>query len=120
MSAPAPSPVPIPRPGAVAARPGGSGFDPVHTLAHLSRGARAGRLVHTRTLPARAGRTVPWPGWVAPEVTAALHGEGISELWEHQSAVAELARQGHHVVVATGTASGKSLGYLLPVLTALS
>jgi DEAD/DEAH box helicase domain-containing protein len=112
--------VPIPRPGAVAAGPGGSGFDPVHTLAHLSRGARAGRLVHTRTLPARAGRTVPWPGWVAPEVTAALHGEGISELWEHQSAVAELARQGHHVVVATGTASGKSLGYLLPVLTALS
>ena len=94
-------------------------FDPLTALAHLTRGSRAGRLVHARTVPAREGRTVPWPSWVAPQVTAALHGEGISSLWEHQSRVAELAREGRHVVVATGTASGKSLGYLLPVLTAL-
>ncbi|SOC56300.1 DEAD/DEAH box helicase [Ornithinimicrobium cerasi] len=94
-------------------------FDPLTTLAHLTRGPRAGRLVHARTVPAREGRTVEWPSWVAPEVTAALHGEGITSLWEHQSRVAELARSGRHVVVATGTASGKSLGYLLPVLTEL-
>ncbi|ANS78887.1 putative helicase [Serinicoccus hydrothermalis] len=62
---------------------------------------------------------MPWPTWCAPPVTAALHGEGIQVLWEHQATVAELARAGRHVVVATGTASGKSLGYLLPVLTAL-
>lgn len=99
--------------------PSSPAFDPQLALAHLSRGHRAGRLVHSRTVPAREGRTVPWPAWVAPEVTAALHGEGISELWEHQAAVSELARGGQHVVVATGTASGKSLGYLLPVLTAL-
>ncbi|GGK57839.1 DEAD/DEAH box helicase [Ornithinimicrobium pekingense] len=94
-------------------------FDPLTALAHLSRGPRAERLVHVRTVPAREGRTVPWPAWVAPEVTAALHGEGIGTLWEHQARVAELARGGRHVVVATGTASGKSLGFLLPVLTAL-
>ena len=94
-------------------------FDPQTALAHLTRGPRAGRLVHARTVPAREGRTVPWPAWVAPEVTAALHGEGIHTLWEHQAQVAEHARGGRHVVVATGTASGKSLGYLLPVLTAL-
>ncbi len=94
-------------------------FEPRTALAHLTRGPRAGRLVHVRTVPAREGRTVPWPDWVAPEVTAALHGEGISSLWEHQARVAELARSGQHVVVATGTASGKSLGFLLPVLTAL-
>ena len=94
-------------------------FDPLTALAHLTRGPRAERLVHLRTVPARAGRTVPWPDWVAPEVTAALHGEGIDSLWEHQARVAELARSGQHVVVATGTASGKSLGFLLPVLTAL-
>ena len=95
-------------------------FDPRAALSHLTRGARAPRLVHTRTVPARQARLRPWPDWVAPEVTAALHGEGIHELWEHQAQVAELARAGQHVVVATGTASGKSLGYLLPVLTALS
>jgi DEAD/DEAH box helicase domain-containing protein len=32
-------------------------------------------------------------------------------------AAAELARRGEHVILATGTASGKSLGYLLPALT---
>ena len=94
-------------------------LDPSAVLTHLARGPRAGRLVHARTVPAREGRTVAWPDWVAPEVTAALHGEGIHELWEHQARVAELARSGQHVVVATGTASGKSLGYLLPVLTSL-
>lgn len=95
-------------------------FDPAVALAHLTRGSRAGRLVHARTVPARAGNEAPWPDWVAPSVTAALHGEGISALWEHQARVAQLARDGQDVVVATGTASGKSLGYLLPVLTALS
>ncbi|MDO5740676.1 MAG: DEAD/DEAH box helicase [Ornithinimicrobium sp.] len=94
-------------------------FDPRAALAHLARGPHAERLVHVRTVPAREGRTVPWPVWVAPQLTAALHGEGINTLWEHQARVAELARDGQHVVVATGTASGKSLGYLLPVLTAL-
>ena len=73
-----------------------------------------------RTLPARQGRTRPWPTWVAPEVMAALEGGGVSALWEHQEAVAQLARDGQHVLVATGTASGKSVGYLLPVLTAIS
>ena len=95
-------------------------FDPAVALAHLTRGSRAGRLVHARTVPARAGNEAPWPDWVAPSVTAALHGEGISALWEHQARVAQMARDGQDVVVATGTASGKSLGYLLPVLTALS
>lgn len=94
-------------------------FDPQAAVAHLTRGDRAGRLRHLRTLPERTGRTAPWPTWCAPQVSAALLGQGIGELWEHQTAVAELARSGQHVLVATGTASGKSLGYLLPVLSAL-
>ena len=94
--------------------------DPREVLAHLTRGAHAERLVHLRTVPARQGRTRPWPTWVAPEVVAAFEGGGITALWEHQAAVAELAREGQHVLVATGTASGKSVGYLLPVLTAIS
>ena len=39
--------------------------------------------------------------------------------WAHQAAVAEHARGGRNVIISTGTASGKSLGYLLPALTAV-
>ena len=95
-------------------------FDPARALARLGRGARAEQLLHTRVVPRREARTVPWPEWVAPPVYAALAGAGIAHLWEHQRETAEVARSGRHVVCATGTASGKSLGYLLPVLTALS
>ena len=40
--------------------------------------------------------------------------------WRHQVDAAQLARDGRHVVVATGTASGKSLAYQLPALTRLA
>ncbi|MGI8948610.1 MAG: DEAD/DEAH box helicase [Ornithinimicrobium sp.] len=93
---------------------------PAATLAHLARGARGSALLHTRILPARSERTAPWPQWVAPTVYAACSGAGIARLWSHQAQVAELARASTHAVCATGTASGKSLGYLVPVLTALS
>jgi DEAD/DEAH box helicase domain-containing protein len=55
---------------------------------------------------------------VASDLRAALEREGIAELWTHQAAAAEHAWAGESVVVATGTASGKSLCYLLPALTA--
>ncbi|OQS14352.1 DEAD/DEAH box helicase [Nocardia donostiensis] len=77
------------------------------------------RLTHVAEIPARAAAVTPWPEWVAPEVVAALHATGITAPWAHQAETAELAAKGNHVVVATGTASGKSLGYQLPVLTAL-
>jgi DEAD/DEAH box helicase domain-containing protein len=44
---------------------------------------------------------------------------GVTQPWEHQAQAAELARGGDNVVLATGTASGKSLAYLLPTLSAL-
>jgi DEAD/DEAH box helicase domain-containing protein len=46
-----------------------------------------------------------------------LQLQGISAPWEHQVAAAELIRAGESVIVSTGTASGKSLAYGLPVLT---
>ncbi len=81
---------------------------------------RAERLIHLEVLPARSARTAPWPAWISPEVAAAWRHAGVQELWQHQAQAAELARTGIHTVLSTGTASGKSLGYLLPALTAIA
>ena len=54
------------------------------------------------------------------DVVQAFTERGISALWSHQAQAAELAHAGRHVVVSTGTASGKSLAYQLPVLNALA
>ena len=60
------------------------------------------------------------PSGLAPGVERALHQRGIRELYSHQARAFELASSGKHVVVATPTASGKSLCYNLPILQALA
>ena len=49
-----------------------------------------------------------------------MTGAGIAQPWSHQIAAAEHAWAGRHTVVSTGTASGKSLAYLLPALSAIA
>jgi DEAD/DEAH box helicase domain-containing protein len=93
-------------------------FDPVAALAALAAGSRADRLLHVHEVPARAASLAEWPTWVDPSVYAACAGAGVTSLWSHQRQAADLAHDGSHLVMATGTASGKSLGYLLPVLSA--
>ncbi len=77
------------------------------------------RLTHVVELPARAADRSAWPAWASPEVIAAIRDTGIDAPWRHQVETADSAFHGRNVVVSTGTASGKSLGYQLPVLTAL-
>ncbi|WP_125078750.1 DEAD/DEAH box helicase [Mycobacterium sp. P7213] len=77
-------------------------------------------LRHVADLPASAGRTAAWPKWADPDVISAFTGRGIEAPWSHQLAAADLAHAGSHVVISTGTASGKSLAYQLPVLQALA
>lgn len=77
-------------------------------------------LRHTAELPARVGRPQGWPQWAEPAVVRAFTDRGIRVPWSHQTQAAELAQAGRHVVVSTGTASGKSLAYQLPVLNALA
>ena len=50
---------------------------------------------------------------------APLARSGVERLWSHQREAAEAAYAGEHVVLATGTASGKSLGYLVPAVSAI-
>jgi DEAD/DEAH box helicase domain-containing protein len=77
-------------------------------------------LRHVAELPARSGRPHGWPEWAEPDVVRAFADRGISCPWSHQFEAAELAHRGRHVVISTGTASGKSLAYQLPVLNALA
>ena len=60
------------------------------------------------------------PEALSPNVVAALRTRGVDSLYSHQARAIELASAGKHVVVATPTASGKSLCYNLPILNALS
>ena len=76
-------------------------------------------VTHVEHIAARHGRPVPWPSWVSPDLIAVLSARGIPAPWEHQAAAASLAWDGMPVVIATGTASGKSLAYQMPTLTRL-
>ncbi|SDS70176.1 DEAD/DEAH box helicase domain-containing protein [Nocardioides scoriae] len=73
-------------------------------------------LTHLEVLPAREARHAEWPTWLAPSVRDAFVAAGVPRPWTHQREAADLAHAGGHVVVSTGTASGKSLAYLLPAL----
>ncbi|MGH3412862.1 MAG: DEAD/DEAH box helicase [Marmoricola sp.] len=86
----------------------------------LARPGRRGSLAHLEVVPRRTERTAEWPEWVHRDVVAAYRRSGIDRLWTHQREAAEAAYAGHHVVVATGTASGKSLAYLLPALSEIT
>ena len=85
----------------------------------LADPARRERVTHVEHVPARTGRRADWPAWTDPLLVERLRLTGVERPWEHQVQAAELAHGGSSVVVATGTASGKSLAYLLPVLTDL-
>ena len=77
-------------------------------------------VTHVHHVPVRESRTLSWPGWVPADLRARLVDRGVLEPWRHQVEAAELAHAGRSVVVATGTASGKSLAYQLPALTRLA
>ena len=82
--------------------------------------ATEGGLVHLERLPARTARTVPIPADLPSILRTRLEELGIAELWSHQAEALTRARDGEHVVLATGTASGKSLGFQLPALEMLA
>ncbi|WP_018637450.1 DEAD/DEAH box helicase [Parafrankia elaeagni] len=89
-------------------------------LSRLARDSRrAGNITHVEHVPARRGQTAPWPEWADPVLVGRLRAAGVEQPWAHQAEAAQAAHEGRDVVLATGTASGKSVGYLLPVLSRL-
>src|SRR5574341_163272 len=70
-------------------------------------------------LPAREARYSPFPSTLNPQLISVLQSRGISNLYSHQSQAITAALRGDNVAVVTGTASGKTLCYNLPVLHTL-
>ncbi len=87
----------------------------VSRLGHVP--GREDRLRHVQALPRREAVFEEWPDWTHPVVRAAYERRGITTPWRHQVAAADAVWTGQHVVLATGTASGKSLAYQLPALS---
>src|SRR3954447_5418917 len=76
----------------------------------------AGQLEHLEVLPERAGRFASPGEPLAEPLRRLLASRGIEQLYCHQVAALEAARAGRDLVVVTGTASGKTLCYNLPIL----
>jgi DEAD/DEAH box helicase domain-containing protein len=76
------------------------------------------RIVANTSLPARAARPAATQPSLSPLVTERLRARGVDTLWSHQAEAVEALRARRNIVIATGTASGKSLCYQLPIVNA--
>ena len=66
--------------------------------------------------PAVEAKAFPFPENLDPKLTGALDKNGITHLYSHQLETFISVETGKNVVIATGTASGKTLAYNLPVI----
>ncbi len=81
----------------------------------LDPARRDGRVVAETTEPERPARTVPLPDRLDPGFAEALRAAGIERLYSHQLAALEDSAESD-LIITSGTASGKSLAFNLPVL----
>ncbi|MGZ5386796.1 MAG: DEAD/DEAH box helicase [Solirubrobacterales bacterium] len=82
--------------------------------------ARAdGRLVRESAEPATMAKLTELPDGLDPELAAALERTGITSLYSHQAEAYEIARE-RELILTSGTASGKSLSFNLPVLEGIA
>ncbi|MBK9753653.1 MAG: DEAD/DEAH box helicase [Nannocystis sp.] len=81
----------------------------------------AAEVVAVHRSSARAGELVAWPevgSPIDPRLRAALASRGIERPYAHQAAAIAAALAGRDVVLATATASGKSLCFQVPIIQA--
>jgi DEAD/DEAH box helicase domain-containing protein len=68
------------------------------------------------TIPAKPPLVSSFPDEFSTSLRQALNSSGIKALYTHQLLAYNNAVAGNHIIICTGTASGKSLCYNLPVL----
>jgi len=78
-----------------------------------------GQVVHVRDVPPRRGEYAPLPEALSEATRRALAAAGVGRLYSHQAEAIAAVMGGRDVLVVTGTASGKSLCYLVPILEML-
>lgn len=76
----------------------------------------ADQIAYSHTSPVRAARYSPIPSDLSTDLVEILHNTGISQLYSHQVDAYRQVKSGRHVAVVTGTASGKTFCYNLPVI----
>ena len=77
------------------------------------------QMVRVEELPERPARYAPAMLSIEPRVANVINKDGIAQLYTHQADAIAHARAGEHVVVVTGTASGKTLCYNVPVMESI-
>jgi DEAD/DEAH box helicase domain-containing protein len=77
------------------------------------------QVVDARELPARSAVFREVEGGLNDTVQETLQAMDIRQLYSHQATAIEEVREGHNIVIVTGTASGKTLCYTIPVLEKL-
>jgi DEAD/DEAH box helicase domain-containing protein len=89
-------------------------------VAQLDDLLRGDELAYLGEEAARGAITAPLPSDLSSALRERLEANGVSELYSHQAAAWETAQRGENVAITTGTASGKTLAFNLPVLAALT
>jgi DEAD/DEAH box helicase domain-containing protein len=79
----------------------------------------ADQIVAVQTTSASDGIQSPIPDQIHPDLSSILVSLGIKQLYSHQTESYQEIREGKNIVVSTGTASGKTLCYNLPVLDSI-
>lgn len=74
------------------------------------------RIVGELKIDRREALYMPYPEEMSPELSGYLRSEGIEKLYSHQFEMFNRASRGENVIITTSTASGKTLGFLLPVI----
>ena len=76
-------------------------------------------VVRWEVLPARSAQYAPFPAGLDERLKPVLEKRGVHQLYSHQASAVEAILRGEDVVVVTPTASGKTMCYNLPVLSAI-
>ena len=79
----------------------------------------APNLVAWQTLPSRPAQTHPFPTDLPVSVSQTLIAAGIHSIYSHQLEAWTHSRNRENVILSTGTASGKTLAYNLPIIAEL-
>ena len=76
-------------------------------------------IVHEEIIEPRPARFAPHLDHLGPNVARVVQAAGVDRLWTHQEQALSYLQAGRNVVLATPTASGKTLVYNAAVLSSL-